>query len=171
MDDEHRAQTFAALRKTVGVTAKALFDAGSKRIEKALAGGGMQPSHRAAKVLRCAELADEFSDGNLDKVLPTLDEKLRRRLLKRFPGIADPSADKLLLVCDLAASPTLDSNGLRVLRTLGYCRTWVAYTAGYKAGVARLREYKILGPKALEAFALPRAHGRELNLSLINERG
>ena len=43
-----------------------------------------------------------------------------RRALKRFPGIADPGADKLLLFAGVTPYLALDSNGLRVLLRLGY---------------------------------------------------
>ncbi len=162
VDDEIRKRTFAALRKNVGVKPAALLDAGVKRIEKAIAGGGMQPAHRAAKVLRCAELAMEFAGGDLDATLGELDERPRRKLLKRFPGIADPGADKVALLCGLAAAPTLDSNGLRVLERWEVVSAGQPYAAGYGSGVAALGCQKIQGAKAIEAFALLRLHGREL---------
>jgi endonuclease III len=163
VDDEQHAKTFSALRKGVGITPKALLGAGSKRIEEAIAGGGMQPSRRAAKVLHCAELAMEFAGGNLGKLLPTLDEKPRRRLLKRFSGIADPGADKVLLLCGLATNPTLDSNGLRVLHRLGLVKVGEdRYAAAYAEGVGILRDAGIQGEAAIEAFALLREHGRKV---------
>lgn len=152
VDDERRAQTFASLRKTIGITPVKLVAAGPKKIEAAIRDGGMQPPHRAAKVFECAQLALEVSD----------DEWRDRKMLKRFPGIADPGADKVLLLCGLSDAPALDSNGLRVLERLHVVKPGQAYAAAYRAGVGALSAAGVRGQKALAAFALLRAHGREL---------
>ena len=152
VDDERRAQTFASLRKTVGITPVKLVAAGTKKIEAAIRDGGMQPPHRAAKVFESAQLALDVSD----------DEWRDRKVLKRFPGIADPGADKVLLLCGLGDAPALDSNGLRVLERLHVVAPGQAYAAAYRAGVGALSQAGVRGQKALDAFALLRAHGREL---------
>jgi endonuclease III len=162
VDDERRAQTFEDLRKAVGITAQKLLAAGAKKIEAAIGKGGMQPPHRAAKVVRCAEIALTSADGDLAASLWALPEKPRRTLLKRFPGIADPGADKVLLLCGFSDAPALDSNGLRVLERLGLVATGQTYAAAYRAGLTALTTAGIVGPTALEAFALLRAHGRKL---------
>jgi endonuclease-3 len=162
VDDERRAQTFEQLRTAVGITPSKLLGAGAKKVEAAIGGGGMQPSHRAAKVLRCAEIALTHADGNLAAALGTLAEKARRTLLKRFPGIADPGADKVLLFSGLAHEPALESNGLRVLERLHFVKPGLEYAVTYRAGVGVLSAAGVRGQEALDAFALLRAHGREL---------
>jgi endonuclease III len=159
VDDERRTNTYQELRERVGETPLELLSAGDKSIEAAIAGGGMNPAHRAAKVLRCAEIALEFADGDLSSALAKLDDKARRRLLKRFPGIGDPGADKLLLLGGYSNEPALDSNGLRVLERLGVVPPSSSYAASYRAGVSYLRKQKV---DAREAFALLREHGRTL---------
>jgi endonuclease III len=152
VDDERRAQTFANLRKTIGITPEKLVAAGPKKIEAAIRDGGMQPPHRAAKVFESAQLALDVSD----------DEWSDRKVLKRFPGIADPGADKILLLCGFSDAPALDSNGLRVLERLHVVKPGQAYAAAYRAGIKALSEAEVRGQKAREDFALLRAHGREL---------
>ncbi len=152
VDDERRVQTFASLRKTIGITPVKLVAAGPKKIEAAIRDGGMQPPHRAAKVFEAAQLALDVSD----------DEWRDRKVLKRFPGIADPGADKVLLLCGFSDAPTLDSNGLRVLERLHVVALGQAYAAAYRAGVGALTGAGVRGKKAIDAFALLRAHGREL---------
>jgi endonuclease III len=152
VDDERRAQTYELLRKLVGITPQKLLAAGARKIETAIRDGGMQPPHRAAKVLHCAEIALDVSD----------DGWRDRKVLKRFPGIADPGADKVLLLCGFSDAPALDSNGLRVLERLHVVRPAQAYAPAYRAGVAALSKAGITGTMALEAFALLRAHGRKL---------
>jgi endonuclease III len=152
VDDQRRAETFERLRTAVGITPPKLIGAGAKKVEAAIAGGGMQPSHRAAKVLRCAEIALDVSDDGWGD----------RKVLKRFPGIADPGADKVLLLCGLGDAPALDSNGLRVLERLHFVKPGLEYAAAYRAGVGALSAAGVRGREALEAFVLLRAHGREL---------
>jgi endonuclease III len=152
VDDERRAQTFANLRKTIGITPVKLVAAGPKKIEAAIRDGGMQPPHRAAKVFEAAQLALDVSG----------DEWRDRKVLKRFPGIADPGADKVLLLCGFSDAPAIDSNGLRVLERLNVVAPGQAYAAAYRAGVGALAQAGVRGQKAVDAFTLLRAHGREL---------
>ncbi|HEV7178862.1 MAG TPA: hypothetical protein VGN11_03265 [Candidatus Baltobacteraceae bacterium] len=159
VDDERRSSVWRALDVAVGISPVKLLAAGARRIEAAIREGGMQPAHRAAKVLRCAELALE-AGGDLRAALESADEKKRRTLLKRFPGIADPGADKVLLFCGFSNAPALDSNGLRVLARLGVIEESESYAAMYRAGIGYLSD-RVKG-SPLEAFALLRAHGREL---------
>jgi endonuclease III len=163
VDDARRALVFARLRDAVGLEPVALLAAGAKRIEKALHGGGMQPAHRTAKVLRCAEIALEYAGGDVLGTLRALDGRKARNLLKRFPGVADPGADKLLLLAGLSSAPAIDSNGLRVLVRLGAIDEQKTYAATYRLGIAYLNSHGVdTDQKALEAFALLRRHGREL---------
>ncbi len=122
----------------------------------------MQPAHRAAKVKRCAEIALEKADGDLERALKVLPLAKARTLLKCFPGIAEPGADKVLLLCGLAGSPALDSNGIRVLARLGFIAEEPSYARMYRAGVAVIRSEGMARSKAATAFALLREHGREL---------
>ena len=76
----------------------------------------MLPDHRAEKVQRAAAIAAEIGV-----------EELRRqaaagtggRLLRRFPGIGEPGADRLLLLAGGKRTLAPDSNALRVLVRLG----------------------------------------------------
>ena len=56
-----------------------------------------------------------------------------RRLLRRFPGIGEPGADKVLLFSRTQPVFALDSNGLRTLLRLGYGREVKSYPATYRS--------------------------------------
>jgi endonuclease III len=157
VDDARRARTYRALEELAGINPAALLAAGPAKIEAAIAGGGMRPGHRAAKVIRCAEVAVEFADGDLRATLDAISDTQRRTLLRRFPGIADPGAAKVLLFSGYSSEPALESNGLRVLERLGAIEGRPTYAATYRAGVAALRSCD-----AFEAFTLLREHGRSL---------
>jgi endonuclease III len=151
------------LNERIGVDPASLLAAGAKEIGAAIRDGGMQPTHRAAKVLRCAQIAVDYADGELFETLRALDSKARRTLLKRFPGIADPGAAKVLLFCGLAPGPAIDSNGLRVLERLAAIEDGLPYAASFRAGITYLLEHGIdTNAPAIEAFTLLRHHGREL---------
>jgi endonuclease III len=163
VSDERRSLVFETLDKKIGVDPGALLAAGVRKIETAIRDGGMQPPHRAAKVLRCAQVAVDCADGELLEALRSLDSKARRTLLKRFPGIADPGVAKVLLFCGLGPGPAIESNGLRVLERLGLIDEGLPYTTAYREGITYLFEHGIdTAPRAIEAFSLLRQHGREL---------
>jgi endonuclease III len=161
--DDRRSRVFETLDERIGANPAALLAAGERKIGSAIRDGGMQAPHRAAKVFRCAQIAIEYAGGELLEALRRLDSKPRRTLLKRFPGIGDPGVAKVLLFCGLEPGPALDSNGLRVLERLGLLDEGLPYAAGFRDGVAYLRNNGIRdSSKAIEAFALLRHHGREL---------
>jgi len=157
--DDVRARAFKALKTQVGLSPAKLLSAGPGRIAHVIHDAGMQPQHRAQKVIRCAETAIEFAGGDLEAALDALPPPKQRALLKRFPGIADPGADKLQLLCGYANVPALESNGLRVLQRLGLALDDPSYARAYKSAVAMLRDAKV---NYEQAFALLRAHGRDL---------
>ncbi|MBV8433889.1 MAG: hypothetical protein JO029_06370 [Candidatus Eremiobacteraeota bacterium] len=163
VDDERRRRVFERLQRDVGIDPDRLLAAGPARIETIVApGGGMQPSRRAEKVLECARIAMECAGGDLRAALKASDERGRRTLLKRFPGIADPGADKVLLFSGLSGRPALESNGLRVLVRLGHVRERASYSATYRDGIAFLSSSGVAtASDAKLAFDLLRLHGRE----------
>lgn len=152
----------SALKKAVGLEPASLLAAPRGVLEGAIQGGGMQPAHRAAKVRRCAEVAIEYADGDLSRALRSLPLQNARALLKRFPGIGDPGAEKILLLCGFADGPSVDSNGIRVLERLRFVASDSSYARQYRASVAALSEANFTGLRAAETFALLREHGREL---------
>ncbi len=160
--DDVRSRVFSHLRKTIGVTPAAILAAPAALLEKAIREGGMQPARRAEKVARCAQIAVDRAGGNLKRALQALTLAKSRALLKMFPGIGEPGADKVLLLCGLSDSPALDSNGLRVLARLGFIADDESYSRSYRAGATFLVASRITGKKAAMTFALLREHGRDL---------
>lgn len=151
--------TYEKLRKRVGITPLQLLSANIRSIEGAIVAGGMRPADRAAKLVRCAEIALQFAEGDLSSALAQADDRARKRLLERFPGIGDPGVDKVLLISGYSNKPALESNGLRVLERLGVIGASASYATSYRAGVTYLREQAV---DAREAFGLLREHGRVL---------
>lgn len=159
VDDEKRAAVFKRLKREIGLQPAQILAAKRERLAEAIREGGMQPQHRAEKLRRCAEIAIEFAGGDLASALKSMAGPKRRALLKRFPGIADPGADKILLLCGYDSLPAVESNGLRVMQRLGFVEEDPSYARMYKAATAALFQS---GVDLVEAFTLLREHGREL---------
>jgi len=58
VDDARRIATFRALKKAIGTSPEAILRHSVGEIAEVIAGGGMKPEHRAAKVRESAEVAN-----------------------------------------------------------------------------------------------------------------
>lgn len=166
VSDERRAEAFDTLRKKVGLTPPEILTAPEGTLLEIANLGGMLPARRVEKLRRVAQIALQEFDGDLDKVLkqPLAQAK---KSLKKFPGIGDPGAEKILLFSKAYPILALDSNGLRVLRRLGYGEEQKSYAATYRsAQEAAHKALKKEGTKdfdwLISAHQLLRLHGQQL---------
>ena len=157
VDDKRRTATLERLERAIGITPEALLGAGAARIAEAIAGGGMKSMMRAEKVLACAELAMTIGVRELGRAIKD-DPPRAKKLLRRFPSIGEPYADRILLFCGDVVSLAPDSNALRVLLRLGFGTESKNYAASYKSAVAAAGEL----PDAKDATILLRRHGQEV---------
>ena len=166
VDDGRREQTFRALREKVGTTPEAILAARPGVLEQVIEGGGMQPDRRAEKLRQCARLAQA---AGLDALAAAArgepDERKARALLKRFPGIGEPGADRLRLLAGSARTLALESNGLRVVVRLGLAPERASYAAMYRdahrALLPQLPELPRGAGWLLAAHELLRRHGQQ----------
>jgi endonuclease-3 len=160
-DDERRAAAFALLKKRVGTTPGKVLGASTSAL-RAVAAYGILPERFAAKLREVARIAvDEFG-GDLDSVVDGPVSKAKKAL-RKFPGIGEPGAEKILLFLRRHPSLAAESNGLRVLTRLGICREEKSYATGYAAAQKAAAEE--LGEDLdvlLMAHRLLRRHGQEL---------
>ncbi|THD53909.1 hypothetical protein [Phenylobacterium sp.] len=138
IDDERRRMLFDAFEAAVGVDARAIAAADDATLFRFAERGGMRPETRVERWRTIARIVIERCEGDLDGTLRALPLPKARALLKTFPVIADPGADKVLLFSGVAARPCLESNGLRSLARLGFFAEHGAYAADYRAGVGVL---------------------------------
>ncbi len=162
VDDERRVAVFEALRRRVGLTPRAIAGAPDELLVDTIRPGGMRPPDRAEKLRTCARLALETPLESL----PTLHAESpakARRMLKRYPGVGDPGADKLLLVARLARSLAPESNGLRALIRLGFGKEETDYGKTYRSVTEAVRP-ELPGDfgRLLEGHLLLRRHGQEI---------
>ena len=159
--DERRAAAFALLKKSVGMAPQRILDASNAAL-RAVAAHGILPERFAGKLREVARIAVNDFGGELDSVVAGPVSKAKKAL-RKFPGIGEPGAERILLF--LKRHPTLapDSNALRVLGRLGVIREEKSYAANYaaaqRAAAAELGEdFDVL----TTAHRLLSTHGREL---------
>ncbi len=161
VDDDRRQRAMDALRAKIGIRPEQILAATPAQL-LAAAVRGIVPEQSVAKLRRAAETAlDEF-DGDLQPILkrPLTQAK---KALKRFPGIGDPGAEKILLFCRAFPILALESNGLRVLVRLGYGEEKPNYSVTYRLVQEAIegeliKEYSWL----IKTHQLLRRHGQDL---------
>jgi endonuclease III len=139
VSDERREQAFDALREKVGLTPPEILTAHEETLLEVARLGGMLPAARVEKLRRIAQIALQEFDGDLGHALkqPLAQAK---KSLKKFPGIGDPGAEKILLFSKTHSILALDSNGLRVLSRLGYGEERKSYAATYRSAQEAAQE-------------------------------
>jgi len=162
VDDDVRSRVWAAFKKAVGADAKKILRHDDLRLCQIIEDGGLRPLMRVRKVKEVARIALDECAGDLRAVLKR-PPKESRRILKKFPGIGDPGADKVFLFTRTHAVPALESNGVRVMVRLGFGAESDAYPKQYRAAIAALTEQlpPEFGP-LIDAYLLLRQHGQTL---------
>jgi endonuclease III len=161
VSDDRRAQAFELLRKTVGTKPHEILAAPTEALLKVAQLGGVQPERRAARLRELALIAmDEFG-GDVSSALrlPLLKAK---KVLQKFPGIGEPSAEKILLLTRSCPVLGLESNGLRVLLRLGFGEEKKNYSASYRSVQDAIKDqFGSDYDRLIDAHSLLRQHGKE----------
>jgi endonuclease III len=140
IDDDRRRELYDAFEQAVGLDPAAIAAAGDAELMPLAKRGGMRPETRVQRWRTIAHIASTQAAGDLDAALRALPLAKARTLLKTFPVIADPGADKILLFAGIAPRPALESNGLRALARLGFFQEQASYDRSYKAAIAVLAQ-------------------------------
>ncbi len=133
-DDERRREAFDLLKAEVGTKPAEILKA-PERTLLAVAARGIVPETFAKKLRDAARIAVDTFGGDLRHVVrgPQADAK---RALRKFPGIGEPAAEKILLFLKLHAFLAPDSNALRVMVRLGVSPEKKSYGPMYAAARA-----------------------------------
>src|SRR5712691_9919364 len=118
-DDEPRALVFRNLRQKIGTTPQAILRTPKPKMLELLAPGGPNAAQRLARLREAAELMIEIGLARV-RTLVRESPAEAKKLLKRFQGIGETGADRILLFCRTQATLAPEANGLRVLERLGY---------------------------------------------------
>jgi endonuclease-3 len=120
IDDDRRAALFEEFHLRVGLTPSDIESADFETLFDIARRGGMRPETRVQRWRDIAALVQTRAGGDLSGALANLNPAKARALLKAFPTIGDPGADRILLFAGRAARPCLESNGVRALARLGF---------------------------------------------------
>lgn len=163
IDDARRADLFAEFKNRIGLKAREIANAPMPLLADIAGRGGMHPQKRAERLREIGALAISECDGDLPGALRALPLAKARALLKKFPSVGDPGADRILLFAGIASRPSLESNGLRALVRLGFIAEQKSYAQTYKAAVAvLLREFSSEADALKRAYVVLREHGKAL---------
>jgi endonuclease-3 len=162
LPDERRLEVFNALRDKVGLNPAAIDGAPGGVLLPIAMRGGMRPTMRVFRWREIARITLNQFVGDLDSILSRPYPEARKAL-KQFPTIGDPGAEKILLLCGVAAGLPLESNGLRVLSRVGFGRIQKNYAATYRSVQDEVKpELPAAIERLQEAHFLLRAHGQTL---------
>ena len=108
------ARGWKALQSSIGIAPEQILKASHAALAAALKAGGMVPELRAQRLQQIAERIQQECHGDLLTALAGPPEAARK-LLKKFPNIADPGADRILLFANLSPIAAVPSNCPQVL--------------------------------------------------------
>jgi len=108
------AKGWEKLTAEIGIEPEKLLAAPPTKLANALKPGGMVPELRALRLKEIAQRVMDELGGDLRAALagPLANA---RKTLKKFPGIADPGADRILLFAGIAPVAAVPSNCVHVL--------------------------------------------------------
>lgn len=160
--DEACAKGWASLLAAVGPRPEKLLAAPLAKLTQALAAGGMVPDSRAERLKEVASRVQEEFGGELRAAL-TGPISRARKLLKSFPGIADPGADRILLFGGIDPIAAVPSNCPQVLVRIRNGKEHPNYNTNYKAAQRMIDEELPQDFTArTRAYLLLKRHGQEL---------
>lgn len=162
VDDERRAQVFAGLRERVGLEPEDILDTPSEVLAEIIRDGGMQPERRADKLIAAADEILPLGVEGLRELIQTNPEKARK-VLRKFPGIGEPGADKILLFSRAKVTLAPDSNVLRAMVRLGFGEEDENYGRMYRSATDAVDpQLPADFPWLIRAHQLLRKHGQEI---------
>jgi len=144
-----------SLKTTVGVRPEEILAASQAKLTKALAPGGMVPEKRAMRLKQIAERAADLRlDGPVAKI---------RKMLKTFPNIGEPGADRILLFADVAPVAAVASNCPHVLVRILHGRERENYGLTYREAQSAIEgEIPANFAARQRAYLLLKQHGQEI---------
>ncbi len=158
--DERCRLGWQSLTADIGFAPTDLLAVPSARLARALTPGGMVPALRAAKVKTIAQLIVDRCGGNLRAELSRPPLPKAYALLKTFPGIGRPGADRILLFSGIAAVAAVPSNCPYVLARIASDAPPANYDACYRLGQQTLAgEIEEAVDARRRAYLLLKRHG------------
>jgi endonuclease III len=160
--DKACAKGWQSLKREIGVDPDQILKASNANLAGALRPGGMVPELRAMRLKEiAARVKDEFAGDLRSALVGPLVEV--RKLLKKFPNIADPGTDRILLFAGIAPVAAIPSNGPHVLVRIQQGLERESYAVTYReAQRAIMAEVPEEFGARIRAYLLLKRHGQEL---------
>jgi len=141
--DARCAKGFDALKREVGLSPREILAAPQARLTKLLRLGGIVPEQRAERLQEIARKVKGEYGGDLKAALKKWmqEEKQQtgrgvraaKKILREFPVIGEPSAEKILLFSKLAPVAAVPSAFVEVPARLWFGKAGKSYAADYGA--------------------------------------
>lgn len=161
-NDAKRGEAFRRLKMEVGLRPSDILAAPVERLCD-IASTGIKAEIKAAAMRQAAEMAMKQLQGDMTRVLLSLPSRKALALLKKFPSIGEPGAEKILLFSRAQPLFALESNGLRVLLRLGYGKEHESYSTSYRSVREAVQaEVPSDFDGLIRAHQLLRRHGQEI---------
>ena len=155
------AKGWEKLNREVGIKPDDLLAASPQKLAAALKPGGMVPELRALRLKEIARRVKDELGGDLRAVLRG-SLSAARKTLKKFPSIADPGADRILLFAGIAPLGAIPSNCTHVLVRIIHGQERENYGVNYReAQQAIAAEVPETVDARRRAYLLLKRHGQE----------
>ena len=150
-----------SLNKEIGVSLVEILAAPSAKLARALKPGGMVPEIRAMRLKEIAARIKDELGGDLRAALVGPIAQVRK-ILKKFPNIADPGADRILLFGGVAPVAAVPSNCPHVLVRIQHGQERENYGVTYREAQAAIEsEVPEKFDARIRAYLLLKRHGQE----------
>jgi len=154
-------KAFPVLKRDVGLDPDSILAAPEAKLAQIMRLGGIVPEVRAQRLKEVAGMVKHVYGGNLRAVMKKPLPEVRK-ILKQFPTIGDPGADKILLFSKTVPIAAVPSNCVHVPTRLGFGEERKNYAASYKSAQEALRaELPAERAPLLRAYLLLKRHGQE----------
>jgi endonuclease III len=151
-----------ALNREIGVEPQQILAASPATLAKALKPGGMVPELRAIRLKEIAARVQDVFGGDLRASLVGPITQVRK-VLKSFPNIADPGADRILLFAGIAPVAAVASNCPHVLVRIQLGQERENYGVTYREAQQAIEaEIPAEFHSRMRAYLLLKRHGQEL---------
>lgn len=160
--DDRCTKGWESLQREVGTDLRKILDAAPAKLAAALKPGGMVPEIRAMRLKEiAARVKDEFAGDLRAALVGSIAEA--RKSLKKFPSIADPGADRILLFAGIAPLAAVPSNCPYVLVRIQHGWERENYGVTYReAQQAIAADVPKKFDARTRAYLLLKRHGQEL---------
>jgi endonuclease-3 len=151
-----------SVKEKIGIDPRQILAASARELASALKPGGMVPELRSVRLKEIAARVQDQFGGDLRSGLvgPLKDV---RKSLKRFPGVADPGVDRVLLFGGIAPVAAVPSNCPQVLVRIQRGQEPENYGITYKeARQAILAEVPEIFDARTRAYLLLKRHGQDV---------